>query len=473
MDRTESRGRRSIRRLAAVGTLSLIGLQVFRLVPSECHAQALASARPTWVEAVAKMKAKGIPTILIVTSRAVPDSAASAKAVLASPALARLKDAVQVSEICVEDEPEQAKNLLATQFPTFVGLRAGIDGRLVLVGSRRGSMSAEELVGWAWGIGLGEPAESKTSAGADTGVVKTGLFHRNDAPPAPSPQYAVPQAPMKVIPYLPPAPLPPPLPPPMVEREVVSEQPVEREIIIEREVVTEPAPREVIREVVVETAPAPREVVREIIREAAPRTVTREVTAAPRNVLTRSVPPSRTREVVVERSAPRTVTREVAPARREVIREVIREAAPREVVREVVREAAPREVVREVAATRVRDVEPAAKRAVNLIRPGLFGRAIGGMGERLRIASLPRIDVAVERETRYRPLAPRERSVYLSDSAPETYAVEAAPRHSCFRGCGHGPAQPPAPTPAYSPPQPVYATPPPVYVPPYAPSPQR
>ena len=142
-------------------------------------------------------------------------------------------------------------------------------------------------------------------------------------------------------------------------------------------------------------------------------------------------------------------------------------------VREVVREAAPREVVREVAATRVRDVEPAAERAVNLIRPGLFGRAIGGMGERLRVASLPRIDVAVERETRYRPLAPRERSVYLSDSAPETYAVEAAPRHSCFRGCGHGPAQPPAPTPAYSPPQPVYATPPPVYVPPYAPSPQR
>ena len=482
MDRIESRGRRTIRRLATIGTLSLVGLPPSGMVANRCLAEAPAPAptRPgqslTWLEAVGKTKTMGVPTVLIVTSRAVPASSASARAVLESRALDRLKDSVQVSELCVEDEPEQARNLMVTQFPTFAALRVGVGGRLELAGSRRGAMSADEMVGWVWGIGLVGTADPKPIDGPDSGVVKTGLFHGNDAPPAPSPQYPVPQAPVKVIPMMPPP------PPPMVEREVVVEQPAEREVIVEREVIAEPAPREVIREVIVESAPAPapREVVREVIREVAPapRTVTREVTAAPRNVLTRSAAPSRTREVVVERAAPRTVTREVAAAPRTVTREIIREvAAPREVVREVVREAAPREVVREVAASRVRDVEPSGERAVNLIRPGLFGRAIGGVGERLRVASLPRIDVAVERETRYRPLAARERSVYLTDTAPETYAVEAAPRHSCFRGCGHGQGQgqgqAPAQAPVYYQPQPVYAQPPPGYAPPYSPSPQR
>jgi hypothetical protein len=199
----------------------------------------------------------------------------------------------------------------------------------------------------------------------------------------------------------------PAAPPPEVEREVVIERPVEREVVVEREVEVEPAPREVIREVVVERAPT--------------RT---------RNVLTRPVR-EREREVVVEQR----------PAPREVVREVVVER-PRT-----------REVVVERAPARTRAVEVAEEKpAISLIPAGLGGRCLGWFGERLRVAGLPRVDVAIERETRIRPIAARDRQVYLAEPLRRPCAIEEGPRHVCA----------PAPPPVY------YQQ----ALPPYAPSPQ-
>ena len=518
MDRKQSRGRPAFRRLATGGAFTLVGLLTSGTAaraewraPTAVAGPDDAASRSSWSEALLRTKAEGIPTILVVTSRAVPASSLTARNLVSTATRERFRGVVQLAELCVEDEPEQARNLMVTKFPTIVGLKVGAGGKFVIVGSRAGVMSADELVGWVEGLGLGDSSNKPYTN--DPFVMRTGLFHGSSpqASPSASPQYPTPPPPVKMVPVQPPPPPPPP-PAPVVEREVVVEEPVEREVIIEREVVAEPAPptREVVREIVVEAAPEPppttREVVREIVVQRAPAPAQpRAVTPAPRNVLTRSAP-VRERQIIVQRSAAptRTVTtRAAAPAPTQVI-QVVREVAPAPTQTiQVVREVAPAptqvvQMVREVAPAptqvvqMVRDVTPAAapltgavglsgQRAVNLIRPGLFGRALGGVGNRLRVAALPRIDVTEQRETRYVPLAPQDRAVYLSDTAaPQTYAIEAEPaypeerhrRHVCGSHCPHNdaPAQPPAQAP-----QPYYypvPVPTPAYTPPYAPSPQ-
>ncbi len=116
----------------------------------------------------------------------------------------RLRGAVQLAELCVEDEPEQAKNLMVTRFPTIVALKLGTGSKFVVAGSRNGVMSLEELTGWIEGLGLVEsPSESTTT---DPQLVKTSLFTASTtAPPAASPQYPTPPAPVKMIPVMPPS----------------------------------------------------------------------------------------------------------------------------------------------------------------------------------------------------------------------------------------------------------------------------
>lgn len=418
-----SRGRRAIRRVATLASLSLIvpaatGRADDAVAPSATLAQpgavvpspAPAPATTTWVDAVTQTKAKGLPTLLVVTSRTAPASAVLARSLAASAAMTRLRGVVQVAELCAEDEPDQVRRLVVTRYPTYVGLRRGAGGELEVAGSRTGAMSPDEVAGWLWGVGLVTATEPP--AANDPGVSRAGLLHGHH-PPSPSPQYPTPPSPVKVVPVAPPP-----------EREVVVERPVEREVVVER-----PVEREVVveREVEVE-----RPVEREVVVERAPRR-TREVTTARRNVLTRTVP-AREREVVVERPAPRE---------REVVREVVVErAVPRE-----------REVVREVVPSRVRTVEYEEERpALTLIRPGVFGRCFGLIGEKLRVAGLPRVDVPIEREPRYRAALPREKAALIAEPARRVYATEEAPRTVCA----------PAPPTAYCPPP----------QPPYAPSPQ-
>ncbi len=285
MDQESTNSPTSSRRIRTLGIVVMVAassmLSTMRPASGQAAARTPVAPRPAWVEAIRETQEKGVPTVLIVTSRAVPQSTNMARDILAHPCVARIRQEINVAEICAEDEPVQVKRMGATHFPTFVLFRASPGGRLEAVANRRGSLSGEAFCGWLMGTGALEVVAGRDRTHEDPNVLRTG---GQDGQPSPSSQYCpTPAPPPKVIPA--PIPAPPP-----VEREVVvEEQPVEQEYVIEREV---EQPTEVVREVVVERAPQPeRERVVYVERAAPP--------AAPRNVLTRSVPapaPTPTRE---------------------------------------------------------------------------------------------------------------------------------------------------------------------------------
>ncbi|WP_337173041.1 hypothetical protein [Paludisphaera sp.] len=488
--------------MLVLGALS--GPSAVGQAPDAGPTRAAGGEEPGWSEVARQTQSRGIPTVLIVTSEAVPESRAAARSILDAKAAGPFAGRVGLAELCVEEDPEQAAKLQARTFPTFVAYRRGEGNRLAMVASYRGDLGPEGLAGWLHGIGLLSAEAPRPTVAAtrdrDEEVSKAGLFHGHE--PAPSPQqYAYPPPTPQYYPQ--PVPVPPTkyvpsppvrevyAPPREVVREVVREAPPARRIVREapremvREVVVErEAPREVVREVVVEReAPAPRNLIsrgvtERVVERAAPPPVEREV------IIERAAPPPVEREVIVERAAPREVIVE-----REAPREVVVEReAPREVV---VERAAPREVVveREAPPVRVRAAEAAPE--LSLVQPGILDRVAGAFGERLRRRALPRVDVAVETQRTYRLARPAPAARMVAEPA---YEIEEEPivarvakghapcRHGCRPGCphdhGHGHAQQYAPPAA--PQQPAYY-PPPVspqqpYYPPVpfnAPSPQN
>ena len=468
MDRSKKTTRTAARRFAGYAVLCALGLAFTdRTLPSVGRAQTAAPAPSrgtmTWAEAVVQTRSDGKPTVLAVTSKAVPRYTALTKALLASPAVTRLKQQVNVAELCAEDEPEQIKRIQAAGYPTFIALRRGADGTLELAGSFRGTLSPDELTGWVLGLGLVKkspgaatsrpdgdvtrPAEATSRPDGD--VTRAGLLHKDS--PNPSPQ-AAPPLPPPAPPYYPPPVYqpppqvyaPPPAPPQYVveqpqerEYEVVIEQPQEREYEI---VVEQPQEREVViaqpREVVIAQ---PREVV-----------IAQPLAAAPRNVLTRSAAPPLAPRDATPPSAPRTVlVRETAPREAAPRTGLVREAAPREAAPRtvLVREAAPREVAPRTVALATAPREARAAQPA-LRQPGFLARAIGRVGSRVAEVGWPRVEV--QTQTTYTMAPEREVSV----------VTQAAPR------------------PSYAPPPPVYAPPPvppnyPPPVPPWAPTPQH
>lgn len=422
MDQESTNSRTSSRRVRTLGMVVMVGassmLSTMRPASGQSAARTPSVPPAAWVEAIRQTQEKGVPTVLIVTSRVVPLSTNVARDILAHPCVARIRQEINVVEICAEDEPVQVKRMGATHFPTFVLLRASPGGRLEAVANHRGSLSGEALCGWLMGTGALEVVARRDRTHEDPNVLRTG---GQDGQPSPSSQYCpTPAPPAKVIPA-----------PPPVEREVVvEEQPVEQEYVIEREV---EQPTEVVREVVVERAPQPERERVVYVERAAP-------SAAPRNVLTRSVPapaptPTRERVVYVQRAAPRA-----AAAPRAVQTERVREVVVERAVA-----AAPREVVAVPARARVAQAVQPVQPRVALIRPGFLGRTVGAVGENLRRVGLPRVDVAVQNEQTYTFAQPRESTVYMAEQqqpvlVPQQRQVCAAP--------------PSAPPTQYSPPAP-------------------
>jgi hypothetical protein len=372
---------------------------------------------PSWAELIHRTEVEGIPTVLIVTSSAFPDSRALARTLVEEAAKRHLGDRFGIAELSAERDPDQVARLNVRSFPMIVALGVGEGARLEVVGAHRGSLSLDGLEGWMLGLGLisggTETTSAKGAMRSDSAIVRAQM----PSSQGPSPQFpSAPPPPKMSVPYT------PAVPPPVIEREVVVQPPAPTEEV------------EIVREVV---APPREYVTREVVVEEAPRRRYVQVEeAAPRNLLTRPVAPAREvaapREVVVrEVASPREVlVREVAAPREVVVREV---AAPREVlVREVT---APREVmVREVAAPRqvaVREA-PAQQPVYVVTRPGPFRRLVGALGREMQEIGAPRIQVDVERNFRI------TRNVTTTEVAP------------------------PAPPPVYTPPPP----------PAYAPSPQ-
>jgi hypothetical protein len=380
--------------------LCLLGLGAAAGVAGPARGQAPAATSPapaspdsglTWAEAASRTLSDGVPCVLLVTSKTVPQSENLARAILGSPAIAHIKEMVQFAELRAEAEPEAIRRLQVASFPTFVALRRGPHGGLEAAGSHRGAMSAEELSGWVRGLGLLQAAGGP--ARPDAAVARTGHHHYAQTP---SPQHYAPPVPSVKV--APPAP-----------REVYVERPAPP---VERRIVREAAP---VREIVVERAAPVREIV---VERAAPREVVVE-REAPRNVLTRAVP---VREIVVEREAPAPV--------REI---VVEREAPAPVREIVVEREAPRERV-------VEREEP----EIALLPPGPLDRLFGAIGEKIRRRGLPRVDVAVETQRNYRFQPVGEETRFL---APE--AVHRKKKHPCGPHC---PDHEPPPAPHYHPP---------------------
>ena len=392
---------------------------------------------PTWVEVVRQTQTSGTPAVLIVTSASVPSSRLYARTLSQSLSAARQRGQFGVAELTIEDEPEQARRLGVSTYPTLIAYRRGQGGRLESAGVYRGSLSGEALGGWLLGLGLSQnaaPAPASAVAGPAPAPGDDGQVRRAQYPipaPGPSPQQPMyyPPSPPKVAP---PTPYPPAPTPRVVYKTVPRKEVVTRRVRV--------VPREV------EVVEVPR---RRVIREVEE--------PAPRSLLTQ---PREAEEEVVE-------VREVeAPAPREEEVEVreVEVPAPREVVRVREVEAPAREVVR------VREVEVPAARAVEqpaqvaLIQPNVVDRFLGRIGRGLATRGNPR--VAVESRQEMVTLAAAPRAVAIA--APK----EAAPCHKCGRHCRGTctPVEPnPGPPQGYAPPAYSY---PPSYTPPYAPSPQ-
>ena len=484
MDRSKDKNRATNTRLAGFASLIVLGIGPYGLAPpTVARAQVAVGAVTRWTEAAVQTRSQGKPTILVVTSRDVPQSRALAKELLASAAVARITGQVNVAELRAEDEPAQIKRAQIVGYPTFLALRYGAEGSLELAGCYRGSFSPDELIGWVRGLGLLSGSTEVATTRRDNGVARAGLLGKGNPNPTPqassqAPPVPMPMPPPKAPPYQQPPYYPPPVyatppqvytPPPSApqyvveqpqerEYEIVVEQPQEREYEV---VVEQPQEREVVvaqpRTVVVaqprEVAAQPRQLV--VVQP-------REVSAAPRNLLTRPAvtrevtPPAAPREVTPP-AAPRTIlVREAAPeAPRTVVLREAAPSAPRTVMVRAVVPAAPRTVMlREAAPAAPREVVLAAPRAAAvprevaaqpaLIQPGLLSRAVGRLGSRLATVGMPRVQV--ETETTYRIAPAKEVSVVTQE----------APR--------------PAPTPQPTYPPPAYYPPP---TPPWAPTPQQ
>ncbi|WP_165252176.1 hypothetical protein [Paludisphaera soli] len=182
-------------------------------------------------QAVRETTTQGVPSVVIITSRATPDSASLRRDLESSPQAESLARSVRLAEMPAEIYASQVAKLGVKSFPTVVVYREE-GGKLRTVAAKAGLADARSL--FAWLISL-DPVEDKPSEVAngqagpkDPKLAQASHFNDGPSPQAYATEQRVPQpyAPPKQPPIAPPQP-PVHIPPPQPQQPVYQAPPAQ------------------------------------------------------------------------------------------------------------------------------------------------------------------------------------------------------------------------------------------------------
>ncbi|MFO0911168.1 MAG: hypothetical protein U0794_22990, partial [Isosphaeraceae bacterium] len=204
----------------AASVLTALAVAVGTEFQPPCHGQqaaapgqAQATAGTLWtplVQALRTTANAGVPTVVVITSRSSPASAAFREALAQLPEARSWTRSVLFAEMPAEIYATQVKNLGISVFPTFVVYRRGRSG-LEAAGARHDLADARQVFAWLGSLSLtpapGDNAVATAGAPAhpsvaDPAVQRTQMYGSSQGYPS---EQAPPSIPPKVPPALPPA----------------------------------------------------------------------------------------------------------------------------------------------------------------------------------------------------------------------------------------------------------------------------
>jgi hypothetical protein len=185
----------SIRGLAvALAVVSAMTWRVGEVSGAQESAPASSPAR----SALAMTRDRGVPTVLIVTSRGLPSSTAFSRGFLESEWARTHRGLVRVIEVVAEEDPHLVSALGVGEFPTAVVYRLGESGLLVRGQTSEHCSSVSGLAGWLGplgsGLGPGQGPEPISAVGAKADPEVLRASHGGKSLPSPQ-GYAPPSVP--------------------------------------------------------------------------------------------------------------------------------------------------------------------------------------------------------------------------------------------------------------------------------------
>ncbi|QDV34733.1 hypothetical protein ElP_26270 [Tautonia plasticadhaerens] len=177
--------------MAIASAMAWSGLTPAGALASETTAPAASS---TARSAVAMTRDRGVPAVLLITSRRLPASSEFARQFLQGEWARQHRGLVQVLELVAEDDPELVSAMGVATFPTAVVYRLG-DSGLVRHLTDEDCASVAALAGWLGELSPPPPASASASAGrpmADPALVQAS--HADKSLPSPQ-SYSTPSVP--------------------------------------------------------------------------------------------------------------------------------------------------------------------------------------------------------------------------------------------------------------------------------------